>query len=159
LGVYLLAKVTDYGKYNLVAGNANIFFEDTFVGKSILDVRYASDTLQISLGRDKNVSVSREKVKDFSSKKFIGSKKEEAREWNIIIKNNKNQPINMLVYDQVPVSTNDQIKVEISKASSAKQNPLTGELKWEFKLEPSKIKEFKISYKVKYPKSRSLAIE
>ena len=156
---FLVANISDWEQYNLLEGEANIFFEGTFVGKSLLDVRYASDTLQISLGRDKNVSVSREKVKDFISKKFIGSKKEEAREWNIVIKNNKSQPINMLVYDQIPVSTNDEIKVEISKISGAKQHPSTGELKWEFRLEPRMSKEFNINYKVKYPKNRNLVIE
>jgi len=156
---FLTANITDWEKYNLLEGEANIFFEGTFVGKSLLDVRYASDTLQISLGRDKNVSVTREKIKDFTSKKFIGSKKEEARAWDIIVKNNKSQAINMVVYDQVPVSTLDEIKVEISKTSGAKQNSTTGELKWEFKLDPNKTKEFKLQYSVKYPKNRNLVIE
>jgi hypothetical protein len=156
---FLTANITDWEKYYLLEGEANIFFEGTFVGKSLLDVRYASDTLQISLGRDKNVSVTREKIKDFTSKKFIGSKKEEARAWDIIVKNNKSQPINMVVYDQVPVSTLDEIKVEISKISGAKKNPTTGELKWEFKLDPKKSKEFKLQYSVKYPKNRNLIIE
>ena len=156
---FLTANITDWEKYNLLEGEANIFFEGTFVGKSLLDVRYASDTLQISLGRDKNVSVTREKIKDFTSKKFIGSKKEEARAWDIIVKNNKSQAINMVVYDQVPVSTLDEIKVEISKTSGAKQNSTTGELKWEFKLDPNKTKKFKLQYSVKYPKNRNLIIE
>ncbi len=156
---FLTANITDWEKYNLLEGEVNIFFEGTFVGKSLLDVRYASDTLQISLGRDKNVSVTREKVKDFTSKKFIGSKKEESRAWDIIIKNNKNQPINMVVYDQVPVSTLDEIKIETSKVSGAKQNLTTGEIKWEFKLDPKKSKKFSLQYSVKYPKNRNLVFE
>jgi len=156
---FLTANITDWEKYNLLEGEANIFFEGTFVGKSLLDVRYASDTLQISLGRDKNVSVTREKVKDFTSKKFIGSKKEESRAWDIIIKNNKNQPINMVIFDQVPVSTLDEIKIEVAKISGAKQNPTTGEIKWEFRLDPKKSKEFNLQYSVKYPKNRNLVFE
>ena len=156
---FLTANITDWEKYNLLEGEANIFFEGTFVGKSLLDVKYASDTLQISLGRDKNVSVTREKVKDFTSKKFIGSKKEESRAWDIIIKNNKNQPINMVIFDQVPVSTLDEIKIEVAKISGAKQNPTTGEIKWEFRLDPKKSKEFNLQYSVKYPKNRNLVFE
>ena len=45
----------------LLEGEANIFFEGTFVGISLLDVRLASDTLQLSLGKDKNVIVNRKK--------------------------------------------------------------------------------------------------
>ncbi|NNE03515.1 MAG: mucoidy inhibitor MuiA family protein, partial [Eudoraea sp.] len=44
---FLLAAVKDWEQYNLLEGEANIFFENTFVGKTILDVRYASDTLDI----------------------------------------------------------------------------------------------------------------
>ena len=101
--VFLIANISDWEKYNLLEGEANIFFEDTYVGKTLLDIRHATDTLQISLGRDKNISVKREKVKNFTTKQFIGSKKEESRVWTINVKNNKNQKINMLIFDQVPI--------------------------------------------------------
>ena len=48
---YLQAHITDFLQYNLLEGEANIFFEDTYIGKSILDVKYLSDTLTISLGK------------------------------------------------------------------------------------------------------------
>nr|WP_321453869.1 mucoidy inhibitor MuiA family protein [uncultured Carboxylicivirga sp.] len=156
---FLIAKIVDWEKYNLLEGEANLFFEDTYVGKTILDVRYASDTLDISLGRDKQVSVNREKVKDFTSKKFIGSKKEETRAYKTIIRNNKNQPVNMIILDQVPVSTLEEIEVTVSNSSWAKQNIITGEMKWQFTLDPLKSKELQLKYSVKYPKNRNLVIE
>jgi len=156
---FLIANISDWEKYNLLEGEANIFFEDTYVGKSLLDVRYAKDTLQISLGRDKNVVVKREKIKDFTIKKFIGSKKEELRNWEIVVKNNKNQKINMLVFDQVPVSTLEEIKVEIFETSQAKHNSETGEIKWDFIIEPRESKNFDLKYSVKYPKYKTLIIE
>jgi uncharacterized protein (TIGR02231 family) len=156
---FLIANISDWEKYNLLEGEANIFFEDTYVGKSLLDVRYAKDTLQISLGRDKNVVVKREKINDFTTKKFIGSKKEEIRNWKIVVKNNKNQKINMLVFDQVPVSTIEEIKVEIIKISNAKYNSVTGEIKWDFIIEPRESKTFDLKYSVKYPKNKTLIIE
>ena len=77
---FLIANIVDWEKYNLLEGEANVFFEDTYVGKTLMDVRYASDTLEISLGRDKKVSVNREKIKDFTNKQFIGNNKEETRD-------------------------------------------------------------------------------
>ena len=65
-----VALVTDWESYNLSEGEANLFFENTFVGKSVLDVKYLSDTLNISLGRDNSITVSREKQKDFSTHLF-----------------------------------------------------------------------------------------
>lgn len=156
---FLTAGLTGWEKYHFLEGEANIFFEDTYVGKSLLDVRFASDTLKISLGRDKNVSVNREKTKDFTQKQFIGNKKEESREWKITVKNNKNQSINMLIYDQIPISTLEEIQVLTNKLSSGNFNKETGIVKWEFNLEPKKSKELELKYSVKYPKYRNLVIE
>ena len=156
---FLIANVNEWEKYKLLEGEANIFFEGTFVGKTLLDIQNASDTLQISMGSDKSVSIKREKLKDFTTRQFIGSKKEEARAWRTIIKNNKNQAIDMIVLDQVPVSQLEEIEVEIQKMSGAKHNKEKGEIKWEFSLEPTKKKELELRYSVKYPKSRRLIIE
>ncbi|WP_297101632.1 DUF4139 domain-containing protein [uncultured Draconibacterium sp.] len=156
---YLIANITDWEKYNLLEGEANIFFEGTFVGKSLLDVRFASDTLQLSLGKDKNVIVNREKEKDFETRQFIGSKKEESKSWKTTIKNNKSQEINMVVLDQAPVSKLEEIEVNIQNVSGGKLNKESGEVKWEFTLKPMEKKEFDLKYSVKYPKSRDLTIE
>jgi uncharacterized protein (TIGR02231 family) len=156
---FLIAHVVDWEKYNLLEGEANIFFEDTYVGKTLLDTRAASDTLQIFLGQDKNVMVSREKQKDFTTKQFIGNKKEETRSWKTSVKNNKDQPINMIVLDQVPVSTLEEIEVEVQLISGAKHNTETGEIKWEFMIKPKAKKEFEWRYSVKYPKNKKLLVE
>jgi hypothetical protein len=156
---FLMANIIEWEKYKLLEGEANIFFEGTFVGKTLLDIQNASDTLQISMGSDKNVSIKREKLKDFTTRQFMGSKKEEARAWRTTIKNNKNQTIDMIVLDQVPVSQLEEIEVEIQKMSGAKHNKEKGEIKWEFSLEPTKKHELELKYSVKYPKSRRLIIE
>ncbi|HOZ15311.1 MAG TPA: mucoidy inhibitor MuiA family protein [Tenuifilaceae bacterium] len=156
---FLIANIVDWEKYSLLEGEANIFFEDSYVGKTLLNLSAANDTLSISLGKDKNVSVNREKVKDFTTKQFIGNKKEETRSWLTTVKNNKNQPISMIILDQTPVSTLEEIEVQIQDLSTGKHDKETGEVKWEFNLEPSTKKEFSLKYSVKYPKGRKLVIE
>jgi uncharacterized protein (TIGR02231 family) len=156
---FLIANIIDWEKYSLLEGEANVFFEETYVGKTLLDVRYASDTLEISLGRDKRVSVNREKIRDFTTKQFIGNKKEETRTWKTTVKNNKNQEINMIILDQVPVSTAADIEVSVLNISSAKHNSETGEIKWKFIINPGDKKELDLRYSVKYPKTGNLIIE
>jgi len=156
---FLIANIVEWEQYNLMEGEANVFFEGTYVGKTLLDVRYASDTLEISLGRDKNVSVKREKITDFTSKQFIGNKKEEIREWRTTVKNNKNQSISMLLLDQVPVSTLEEIEVTVQNMSGAKHNTETGEIKWQFDLQPNEENQLELKYAVKYPKNKRLVVE
>lgn len=156
---FLIARVTDWEQYHLMEGEANIFFENTYVGKSLLDIRYATEVLELSLGRDKNVSVNREKDLEHSDKKFIGSKKEETRRWKISIKNNKRTDINMLVLDQVPLSRLDEIDVDHENLSGGKLDEATGEVRWELELDPSEKKELILEYMVKYPKRNTLIVE
>ena len=157
--VFLLANIIDWEQYSLLEGEANIFFENTFVGKTILDVRYMSDTLNISLGRDKNVVVKRETVKEFTQTKFLSSKAEVTRNWKITVRNNKRQPISMVLLDQVPVSTVSEIEVIAEKTSNGILNKETGEVKWKFTLAPTQKTEFDLLYKVRYPKDKNLTVE
>ncbi len=158
-GVFLIAKIINWEQYNLLEGEANIFFEDSYVGKTLLDVRYASDTLDISLGRDRNVSVNREKIRDYTTRQLIGSKKEETRSWAISVKNNKSQEVNMVLLDQVPVSTREEIEINVQNISGAKYDRETGEIRWEFSLASKDQKDLNLTYSVKYPKNRNLIIE
>ena len=57
----LTARVTDWTDLNLLPGKMNIYFEETYVGQSQLDLSYVEDTLQISLGPDRNIQVKRKK--------------------------------------------------------------------------------------------------
>ncbi|WBL27186.1 DUF4139 domain-containing protein [Zunongwangia sp. HGR-M22] len=156
---FLIANITDWEKYNLLEGEANIFFEGTYIGKSLMDVRYITDTLEVSLGTDKKVSVNREKLNDFTEKQFIGNKREKIKEWEITVKNNKNEAINMIVLDQIPISTTEDISVETEQLSNAKLNKENGEIKWEFNLDPSREIKFNLEYSVKYSKNRNLILE
>ncbi|MFA5327028.1 MAG: DUF4139 domain-containing protein [Prolixibacteraceae bacterium] len=65
----------------------------------------------------------------------------------------------MVIADEVPVSKLEEIEVEAKEISGAKLDEETGELKWNFVLEPYDKKEFDLVYSVKYPKSRTLVIE
>lgn len=156
---FLLAYVPDWEKYNLLAGEAQIYFENTFMGKSILDVSNVGDTLQLSLGVDKGLVINRMQKTNYTSSQFLSSKKEEARSWLIKIKNNKNQIINLRLLDQVPVSEFQEIEVDVEEKSNGKINVTNGEVVWNLNMAPGEQKEIKLHYQVKYPKYRNLRIE
>jgi hypothetical protein len=158
-GAFLLAEIVNWEKYNLLEGEANVFFEGTYTGKTILDARYTSDTLSISLGRDKGVTISREIQKQFTTKQFLSNKKEETKSWLIGVKNNKQQPVNLTVTDQIPVSTMEEIEVNPVNLSNGSLEPETGKVKWEFQLKPAEKKEIELKYSVRYPRTKKLIIE
>lgn len=151
---FLVAKIRDWEKFNLLEAEANIYFEDTFVGTTLIDTRVAKKELEISLGIDKNVTISRTKEKDFTTRQFIGNKKEESRVWNYAVKNNKNEAINIIVLDQIPISMSETIKIELdTDITKGILNAETGELKWTINLPSKKVTNFKLKYAVKHPKN------
>jgi len=61
---FLLAELSDYSKYNLLKGEANIIFDGMYIGKTFIDPNQTADTLSLSMGRDRKISVTREKIVD-----------------------------------------------------------------------------------------------
>ena len=153
---FLLAEIADYSKYNLLRGEANIIFQGMYVGKTFIEPNQTSDTLNLSMGRDKKVSIKREKVADKSGTKFLSNKKEQTFTFDITVRNNKKEAVELLLKDQYPLSTNKEIEVELLQSDGAKVNAETGILTWQLQLKPNENKKFRISYKVRYPKDQNL---
>jgi uncharacterized protein (TIGR02231 family) len=149
-----LAEISDYSKYNLLPGEANIIFEGMYVGKTNINPNQTSDTLNLSMGRDKKISIKREKVVDKSGTKFLSSKKEQAFTYDITIRNNKKEMVDLLLKDQYPLSPDKEIEIELKESDGAKINTETGILTWNLKLKSNETKVIRISYKVKYPKDK-----
>ena len=151
---FLLAEINDYSKFNLLPGEANIIFEGTYVGKTFINANATSDTLNLSMGRDKKISIKRENVVDKSGTKFLSSYKEQIFTYDLIVRNNKKETINMILKDQYPISTDKEITIELLEKDKASVNEETGVLTWKIDLKPNETKKFRISYKVKYPKDK-----
>lgn len=151
---FLLAELNEYGKYNLLPGEANIIFEGVNVGKTTINPNQTQELLNLSMGRDKKISIKREKVADKSGTKFLSAYKEQTFTYDIIVRNNKKDAINLMLKDQYPLSSDEDITVEIEELSGANENKETGVLTWELKLNSNETKKIRISYKVKYPKDK-----
>jgi len=154
---FLLAKGTGWEEYNLLPGEANIFFEGTFIGKSFIDPNSIKDTLSVSLGRDKRIVVKREKLKDLTSRKLIGGSQRENYTWEISVRNTKNEAVKIVVEDQLPVSQNTQIEVTPVDLGGGKHDVNTGKLSWVLNLQPNETKKMTYKFEVKYPKDRQIS--
>ena len=153
-GAFLLAKITDYGKYNLMSAKANIFFEDVYLGQSFINSKVTTDTLLLSLGRDEKISVLREKVK--SERKEGVSLVRETIGFDLKIRNNKTETIEITVLDQIPVSKNKDLEVRLISSSSARYYTPYGSLRWQKKVAPNKTEKLSFEYEVRFPKNRGI---
>jgi uncharacterized protein (TIGR02231 family) len=156
---YLTGNIPDWAKQNLIGGEATLYFENTFVGKSNLNVNQLKDTLTVSLGNDNSILVKREKRKDFTSTRVFGSNKTETYSFLITVRNNKSNLIKITVNDQIPISSNSGIEVNPVELSGGRHNSQTGEIKWDLEIKPQETKQLILTYSVKYPKDKTIILE
>ena len=156
---FLVAETTDWAKLNLLEGEANVYFENTFVGKSILSPREAGDTLRFSMGRDRGIRIERTKESDYSARRAVGSNQTQTMGWKLTVRNTRTEPVVLMLTDQLPVSRNSSISVTGEELSGGTLDKETGTVTWRLELKPGEQRELKLRYAVKYPKGRSLNIE
>lgn len=156
--VFLTAKVTNWEQYNLLPGEANVYFEGSYSGKTMLNPYATKDTLTVSLGVDPNVVVKRNELKDFKSKQFIGGNRILDKVYEIEIRSNKKTTINIVLMDRVPVSQNKEIKVEDIDTGNSKYDTEKGLLTWKLNLSPSESLKRKFSYQLRFPKYKSISL-
>ena len=156
---FLVAEATDWQKLNLLEGDANVFFDNSYVGKSRLSTSSATDTLYLSLGRDPSIRVDRTKVNEKSASRFLGSNREQTVTWRIVVTNTRREAVSVSVYDQTPIARNSDINVSVEELSGGQRDKDTGIVTWKLDLKPNEKRELLLQYKVKYPKNERLFVE
>lgn len=156
---YLTGEITNWAEQSLQSGEATLYFENSYVGQSFLNVNQLSDSLLISLGTDNSILVKREKQKDFTSRRVLGSNKTEIYSFLTTIRNNKPGTIKIALYDQIPISSNSGINVEATELTGGQLNSGTGLIKWELEIKPQETRRVVLTYSVKYPKERTVILE
>jgi uncharacterized protein (TIGR02231 family) len=156
---YLTANIAGWSDLSLQNGEANLYFENSFVGKTNINAEQLTDTLALSLGNDNSILVKREKRTDFTSKKVIGSNKTETFSYLITIRNNKPIPVRITLNDQLPISSNSGITVEPVELSGGKLNVQTGEIKWDLDIKQQESKQVVLTYSFRYPKDKTVITE
>lgn len=150
---FLLAELLGWDKGELLPGDANVYFENNYVGKSYFDTRIADDTLSVALGRDNNIVLKRKMVKELNERTSVNNTmKKVTRNFEIEVRNTRKAAVELELEDQIPLSNNEQLIVEALETGKAEYNKETGKLTWRLKLQPGESTKLNFSYSVRYPK-------
>jgi len=156
---FLIAKIINWDQYNFLNGEANLYFEDAYVGRSILDAKSFEDTLNISMGRDRNIVVGRLKKEQYSQKRFFGTNVTESRSFDITVRNKKSHPIKLTLFDQIPLAIISDISVKPIELSKGNLEEKTGKVNWVLQLDSQQQKNLAFEYEVKYPRREKVILE
>ena len=158
---YLTTRVTNGSQDQLMAGRVNIFLDGTFVGVSAIDRTVsAGESFMLHLGIDEGVEVKRELLEQKTDDTLIGNipspTKKISYAYKFKLENKKTRPVRIRVFENVPVSQDDKIRVsgvrsEI-KPDTDRYEGRPGVYCWTLTLQPGEKKEFSLAYIVEYPR-------
>jgi len=153
---FLEAKVSGWEQFNLLAGDANLFLEGTYVGKSYLDPIATGDTFSLSFGRDKKIAIERQRIQGpgITNKILSGSSKKETFTYELSVKNLKTAIATITLEDQIPVSQTKDIQVSIKETTGGQYLEDSGKINWKLTLLPGETKKVRFTYIVSYPKNK-----
>jgi Domain of unknown function (DUF4139)/N-terminal domain of unknown function (DUF4140) len=150
--VYVLAVVTDWEQFGLLDGQANVYYENTYVGQTLVQSTSTNDTLELALGRDRLITVERKLAKDKSSRGTFNGRRSVNRTWELTANSQRNTPITLEIVEQYPISAEKGIEVELNETSGAANNPELGTLTWKIPLAIGQREKRTVAYKVIAPR-------
>ncbi len=149
--VFLMCHFNSIAEQNFLAGSAQVYFEGKSIGRTYLDPLSTENTIDLSLSRDLSILTTRKPLKKFSSETKISDKVKQERSFEITLKNNKSSKITVKLVDQIPVSDDKSIDVELVESSEAIYDKNKGKLTWLIDLEPNTSTTKNFTYTIKYP--------
>ena len=152
--VFLMCHLSSIAQQNFLSGEAQLFFEGKSVGKTYLDPLSTKKTIDLSLSRDLSIIAQRKPIKKLSIETKIGDKVKQERTFEVSLKNNKQERVKVKLVDQIPVSNDKSINVELMESSEAKLTKNSGKLTWIIELEPNTSVTKSFSYVIKYPEDK-----
>ncbi|MSR77754.1 MAG: mucoidy inhibitor MuiA family protein [Candidatus Omnitrophica bacterium] len=155
---YLSAKVQNQSDNSLLAGSVQIFLDGKYVGKSALNFVGVGEEISLFLGVDEQIHVEQKELKRKVDVSLLpglrGKMKSIDFSYLNTIKNYSGKDVEVILFDQVPVSQHDEIKVEqiTYEPAPAEGDPeKPGVQKWKIKVTPAQKTTVKLSYRVRYP--------
>ena len=156
--VYLVAQMLKVDELQLIPSKANIFFDGSYIGETYIDPTNMNDTLHLSLGKDPNIQIKRRLLSSKCKEKVIGDRIEKSLAYTIEVKNLKSSTIELVIQDQIPITTDEDIEIDKINIGKAKRIERTGMIEWDIKLKPKESKTFDFEFRIKYDKSKRIQI-
>jgi uncharacterized protein (TIGR02231 family) len=146
----------------LLPGPVSLFRDGVFVGSGSLPQLSPGETHELGFGADERVRVRQVVVTDKTSETGTFSKSRvEEHSYAITVKNLHARPMDIQVVDRMPVSMQEEIKVDFAVTSGSQPAAVEGEnkrglIRWDLKAEPDEEKKLVYTYLVTSPAGKKI---
>lgn len=131
---YLRAEGAWQGNVPLMAGDYTAFVDGEYCGKGYLKTVEPGENITVDLGRDEGVKIDR-REKTFTEKTLTGKNKS-TKTVTITIENTRGKKADIKLKDQIPVSDDEGIRVDLKESAPQAKPDEDGMLNWDISLEP-----------------------
>jgi uncharacterized protein (TIGR02231 family) len=154
---YRRAKGVNTSPYVLLPGPAQIFEGQAYLGAITLDYIARGQEVELFLGSDGQVQIERELTAREVDKNFFGDRRRTRFGYAIKVHNLRADPTVLVVRDQLPVATDEQIKVKLESAEPKPTNHSDlNQLEWRLPLDAGAQAELRLTFSVEHPRGMAV---
>ena len=145
-------------------GRVSIYRDGAFVGRGLMTAASKEETVRLGFGADDKVKIERTVLKrnEGSAGLIVTTSKTDERSFKTSIRNGHDFPIRVAIEDQLPVSENDDIQVELlpstTPPTTTNMRDKRGVLEWVLDVGPAEVREIAFAWRVSWPKDRGVVM-
>jgi uncharacterized protein (TIGR02231 family) len=148
----------------LLPGRVAIYRDGVFVGRGQMAAAGKDETVRLGFGADDKVKIERTVVKrnEGSAGLLVTTSKTDERTFKTTVRNGHDFPIRVAVEDQLPVSENEEIQVEMLSSNTAPTatniRDKRGVLEWAFEAKAGEVRDINFGWRVRWPKDKGVVM-
>jgi uncharacterized protein (TIGR02231 family) len=148
----------------LLPGRVSIYRDGAFVGRGQMTAASKDETVRLGFGADDKVKIERTVLKrnEGSAGLIVTTSKTDERSFKTSVRNGHDFPIRIAIEDQLPVSENEEIVVEMlpstTPPTTTNLRDKRGVLEWAFEAKAGEVKDIGFAWRVKWPKDKGVVM-
>ena len=148
----------------LLPGRVAIYRDGVFVGRGQMAAAGKDETVRLGFGADDKIKIERAVLKrnEGSAGLIVTTSKTDERSFKTTIRNGHDFPIKIAIEDQLPVSENEDILVEMLPSSTpptaTNLRDKRGVLEWAFEAKAGEVREIGFAWRVRWPKDKGVVM-
>ncbi|MBR1207959.1 MULTISPECIES: mucoidy inhibitor MuiA family protein [unclassified Bradyrhizobium] len=161
---FLEASFVQADEAPLLPGQVSIYRDGIFVGRSRMATAAKDETVRLGFGADDKVKIERTVVKrnEGSAGLIVTTSKTDERAFKTTVRNGHDFPIKVAIQDQLPVSENDDIVVEMlpssTPATTTNLRDKRGVLEWAFEAKAGEVRDINFAWRMRWPKDKGVVM-
>lgn len=156
---FLQVKTKNESDVVLLPGTMNIFLGNDFVGSSSIGYTVREEPVELFLGIDEGIRISRTEVsRKVDEGGFLSRRKKTDFVYKIEVENFKQYPVTISVLDHIPVSQHSDIEVRVTAMQpDSTERTEQGIVTWKLALEPGQKREINYEFWIRHPQDMEVA--